>query len=152
MKAILILLALISLGRAEPKPPIGVPADAKHFNGKWYKVVLEKKTWHAARDKCKSMGGQLATIPDAPTWEFVKGLLSGGGKVWLGATDEATEGKWLWSDGTQLTFTDWLPTEPNNFGGKEHYLASDGKPWNDLPKEPAINHSVIVGFLCEGKR
>ena len=133
---------------ALPKRPLGVPADAKPFNGRWYKVVLEKKSWHAARDKCKEMGGQLVTIPDAATWEFVKGL-TGGAKLWIGATDEVTEGKWVWIDGSPLTFTDWAPGEPNNFGAAEHYLAVNGKQWNDLPKQYAINNSVVVGFLCE---
>lgn len=154
MKTLLLtfFVALMSLSPAQqvPKRPLGVPADAKHFNGRWYKVVLEKKSWHAARDKCKEMGGQLCTVPDAATWEFVK-TLTLGAKLWLGATDEVTEGRWLWVDGTPMKFTNWAPTEPNNFGAAEHYLAVDGGPWNDLPKQHSINTSVVVGFICEWK-
>ena len=69
MKALLLsLLAFTSTVAAEPpppsapaapKPPVGVPVDAKFFNGKWYRVYFEKLNWHAARDKCKMLGGQL---------------------------------------------------------------------------------------------
>ncbi|OYW27236.1 MAG: hypothetical protein B7Z47_06850, partial [Chthoniobacter sp. 12-60-6] len=55
-----------------PKPPIGVPAAAKLFNGKWYHVYLEKVDWARAKAKCQAAGGQLVVIPDAATWDFVK--------------------------------------------------------------------------------
>ena len=154
MKTLLALFILATstfaapLPPAVPKRPLGVPADAKHFNGRWYKVYLEKKSWHAARDKCKELGGQLVTVPDAATWELVK-TLTGGAKLWIGATDEITEGKWAWVDGSPMTFNDWASGEPNNFGAAEHYLAVNGKQWNDLPRQYAINNSVVVGFLCE---
>lgn len=130
---------------AAPKPPVGVARDAKLFNGKWYKVVFEKVSWHAARDKCRSAGGQLAVIPDEATWIFTRNLSPA--RLWIGATDEKVEGVWMWVDGTPATFTVWHWGEPNNSGGNEHYAVMEKHYWNDTPKEA----HTTVGYICEWK-
>jgi hypothetical protein len=151
MKTLLVLLVLTSLaGAGDLKPPISVPADAKHFNGHWYKVFLEKCTWRRAKERCGTLGGRLAVISDEPTWAFVKGLTPA--IVWLGATDEETEGVWKWVDGTELTFKAWLPKQPDNIRGKEHYLATRGDKWNDVPLDGKSGAKEVVGFICEWKQ
>lgn len=126
------------------KPPVGMPSDAIPFNGRWYKFYPEHPTWHSARDKCAKAGGLLATIPDKATWDFVKGLV-GERWVWLGATDEKAEGKWVWLDGTPLGFTKWQSKEPNNTDAKQHYLRACTKGWRDDEKQAP----EVVGYLCE---
>jgi len=130
-----------------PKPPVGVPADAKLFNGKWYKVIFEKTSWTGARDKCRTLGGQLAIIPDEVTWVYVKGLTPA--NVWLGGTDEKIEGVWVWVDGTPVTFTAWGHNQPDNQGGDapENYITADRGQWNDTVK----NNPYNTGFICEWK-
>lgn len=153
-----ILLALFLLGAviqattfaqlpppATPKPPVGVPKDAKPFNGKWYKVIFAKVSWHSARDKCKAGGGQLVVIPDEVTWTFVKTLSPA--VLWLGATDEKVEGVWTWIDGTPLTFAAWLKDEPSNHSMEEHYLCIYNGAWSDKPK----SNDYCVGYICEWK-
>jgi hypothetical protein len=133
-----------------PKRPLGVPADASHFKGRWYKVILQKKSWSAARDKCKDMGGRLACIPDAATWEFVRALTPA--TVWLGATDEATEGVWKWLDGTPVAVqpAPWYQSQPDNALGAEHFLSTYKGQWNDAPKSGEFNPGqFVVGFICE---
>ena len=62
MKHLALLIFFVTFGVAaaapplpspEPKPPVGVPAEAKLFNGKWYKVCLEKISWKKAKQKCE---------------------------------------------------------------------------------------------------
>jgi Lectin C-type domain len=133
-----------------PKPPVGVPVDAKLFNGKWYRVYIEKGVaWHRAQEKCKALGGQLVTVPDAPTWEFVKSLTPA--YVWLGATDEATESVWTWVDGTPMKFADWYANQPDNSGGTEHYLAMWKSKVADIPKHGKVGDQQVVGYICEWK-
>ena len=146
MKTLFCLLAALILtsAAAEPKRPLGVPADAKPFNGRWYKVVLEKKSWHAARDKCKEMGGQLVTVPDAPTWAFVKTLTPA--FAWLGATDEVTEGIWLCVDGTAVSHVVWDKGQPDNGLGAEHYMLLVKQAVIDAPKKDRP-----AAFICEWK-
>ena len=147
----LIFLSLATFLAAEPlapKRPLGVPADAKPFNGRWYKVVLEKKTWHAARDKCKEMGGRLVCVPDAVTWEFLKTLTPA--SVWLGATDEVTTGAWIWVDGTPVGFSAWQSGQPDNFMGKQHCLAKSKRgDWDDHSRNDNDGPNGISGFICE---
>ncbi len=145
--ALIVVLSAFAHAQKIPKRPLGVPADAKHFNGKWYKVVLEKKTWHAARDKCKEMGGQLCIVPDAATWEFVKTLTTA--SVWLGATDEEKEAVWKWIDGSEMKFTKWIGGNHDNAGGVEHYLCTHRGEWNDAAKHGRFDSFQVVGFICQ---
>jgi len=82
------------------KPPVGIPADATLFNGKWYRVYIERVPWTRAKEKCKGLGGQLAVVPDEQTWDFLKSRSPAA--LWLGGTDEETEGVWKWVDGTSF--------------------------------------------------
>ena len=148
----LFLCALVSLGMLQPlfaaegkRPPPGVPADAKLFNGKWYRLYTEKCDWEAAKRRCSVLGGQLAMVPDEPTWAYLRPL-SKGLSLWLGATDEKTERLWLWHDGTEMKFKAWHRRQPDNAGGREHYLHTVDNWWNDLPK-----NADCAGFICEWK-
>jgi hypothetical protein len=136
------------------KPPVGVPADAKFYNGKWYRVYLEKVPWNRAKERCKALGGQLVVIPDQLTWEFLKTLSEQGTvQLWLGATDEVTEGVWKWIDGTPMKFKGWRPGEPNNAGGSENYLAIYKGAWADCPNGGEVGTVFKAqGFICEWKK
>ena len=138
-------LAQIATAADGKKPPVGVPADAKLFNGKWYFVYHDTCDWETAQRKCTVLGGQLAIVPDEPTWAYLRPL-SKGLALWLGATDEKTEGLWKWIDGTEMKFKPWHRRQPDNAGGREHYLQTVHNAWNDLPKQ-----HKCVGFICEWK-
>ena len=146
---IAILAAALSPASAQQpttkKRPVGVAADATLFNGKWYRLYLEECNWERARQRCSSLGGQLAIAPDAPTWAFLKPMTKGL-VLWLGATDEKTEGLWMWIDGTPMTFTAWNRRQPDNARGIEHHLQTIYNGWNDMPKG-----GKCVGFICEWK-
>src|SRR4051794_38572103 len=77
--AVVLLLGIVGLLPAvaeasAPKPPIGVPNDARYFNHKWYRVYLDKANWRQAKGRCEDLHGQLVVIPDAATEEFVRKL------------------------------------------------------------------------------
>ena len=150
----LLFCVLINLAAGQsssaPKPPLGVPATAKLFNGKWYHVFHDDIDWSRAKAKCADAGGQLAVIHDAPTWAFVKTLTPS--IVWLGATDEKVEGEWVWVDGTKMDFKAWGREQPNNLKGEEHYLVIWKGMWNDARKMPrAVKANPVVGYICEWK-
>ena len=53
-------------------------------------------------------------------------------RPYLGGTDVAVEGEWVWSDGTEWDFEFWGEDEPNNYSEVEHCLTSDSTGyWND---------------------
>ena len=52
--------------------------------------------------------------------------------VWFGGNDIKEEGVWEWTDRTPWKFTNWGPTNPNNFGGIQHCLQYEEKwLWDD---------------------
>lgn len=130
-----------------PRKP-GVPADALPYGNRWYRVYGEKITWQNARKRCEALGGQLAVVPDEATWKFLTTSIAGNPRLWLGASDELTEGLWKWVDGTNFKFEAWNGKPADNLEKKEHYLAMWGNSWNDA----ANDDPEIAGFICEWRQ
>ena len=137
------------------------------YGGKVYEVIMEEMNWADAAACAVERGGQLVSIESeaeqAAIWDaIINGagisptyttIANGGGiaYVWIGATDQATEGEWLWdgnNDGTGVHFWtgegangagtgapvggayhNWggkstgTPNEPDNFGAGQHHGA-----------------------------
>jgi serine/threonine protein kinase len=129
-----------------------IPRDVKSFAGKRWKTFPEKLSWHQARIRCEEMGGRLAIIANEEENRFVTALLADEhmDNAYLGATDEAVEGLWVWLDGTQMQFAPWNPNQPTNKGFcpvAEHYLMveKNGR-WNDLSN---LSNRSMFGFVCQ---
>lgn len=148
------LLGLLGLtmsvsGEGSPpsRPPVGIPSDAVHFKGRWFRVYVEKGGWKRARERCVIVGGRLATVPDSATQTFIKELASEL-PLWLGATDEKTDGVWQWVDGTNMTFKAWQPGQPDNSPRENYLMIARNGLWNDaFEGEPGV-----MGFICEWAR
>jgi hypothetical protein len=74
------------------------------------------KSWSEAEDFCKSaVGTELARIDDdTENANAVEAIVDAfdSANVWIGANDMATEGTWLWADGSAVTYTHWASGEP----------------------------------------
>ena len=97
----------------------------------------------AAEAEAVTLGGHLATINnDAEnTWVF-NTFGAGSIPLWIGLTDQTSEGNFSWISGETPAFTKWSPGEPNDgFGDEEYgYIIENGAPfglqagfWNDAP-------------------
>lgn len=138
--------------KPEPPKPWPVPKKgAQQFKGHWYKVFPDKLTWQQAKAKCEEMGGHLVVVHDANEEAFIKNLAAnaGLGNVWLGASDQAQEGRWVWVDGTPLNYANWGPSQPNNKDNEEHYLSLrvPVSLWWDLKNLAPPEY--VIGFVCE---
>ena len=93
--------------------------------------------WYSAESDCVWQGGHLVSIHDGETQSLLasEAFALVESDWWLGANDEASEGTFVWTDGTPFDFDAWHTGEPNNSGGENcGSLASwAGGNWNDVP-------------------
>jgi len=127
------------------------PVDAVAFGGHWYKVFDETMSWHEAKKRCEAMGGGLVCI-ETPAEQTYLAKLAAGRYLCLGATDEVKEGEWVWINGAPFTYTCWMESQPNNYGGSENFLATyDGGDWVDVDDEGS-GFWMPTGFICEWEK
>ncbi|XP_072021898.1 C-type lectin domain family 19 member A-like, partial [Amphiura filiformis] len=102
------------------------------WQGHCYNYVAIAKSWSDAEIYCNNQyGAHLVSIHSSAENSFVNGI-SGSYNVWIGLSDQATEGTFKWSDGSQVNYAHWDLGEPNG-GGAENcgHLWSHSVTWND---------------------
>ena len=135
-------------------------------NGHIYKFLGANILW---ADAVTAAAGQLpgasylATSTSAAEDSFIDSLVSSGYRVHLGASDEVTEGTWVWVTGPEANtafwangaavngaFTDWGgggPSGSSPGGFDEDYLSTDlSKHWNDVAANNSDNN---IGYVAE---
>ena len=75
--------------------------------GRCYKVFTGAVSWAAARSVCAEHQGDLASVPDQQTNDFLSSLSVA--SAWLGGSAGDSGGGWTWSDGTPWGYTNWSP-------------------------------------------
>ena len=115
--------------------------------GSYYQLSTSA-TLAGARSQAAAVGGHLVTFEDAAEQSFVYANFSAQAFTtgfWIGLSDEAVEGTFVWDDGTPLSFTSWAPGEPNNQNNEDGVLLFGGSMqpalWNDIPAgiaKPAV--------------
>ncbi|MDP3997793.1 MAG: lectin-like protein [Candidatus Andersenbacteria bacterium] len=93
--------------------------------------------WPVADYYARNLGGHLATINDAAENAWITRAFPGEPYLWIGLNDVEQEGRFAWSSGQSVTYTNWAPGEPNNYGGNEDYVRMRNytgaqSKWNDL--------------------
>ena len=90
-----------------------------------FSVVSGSRTWAQAKAHAETQGGTLATFANQDEWNLAMqsigadALLDVGG-LWIGATDEATEGTWSWVTGEPFVFTRWETGQPDNLNNSDY--------------------------------
>jgi len=131
-----------------------VPPGAVAYNGHRYLLQSGRYFWHEARELCRRAGGHLITIADAGEDELARSITrTAGVNPWIGLTDEASEGTFVWVTGEALAYTNWEETQPDdaeNFGGEDYVQlrAAGGLAWNDA-NDTNLSDPTRCGFICE---
>ena len=88
-------------------------------NGTCYFWSQDKLFWGAAEEKCRELGGHLASVATEHNYLRLKvGKIKTKKKlyvfqghihsnIWIGATDQSNEGNWTWTDCSPWKFTRW---------------------------------------------
>ena len=107
------------------------------FNSHCYKFIQTKKTWSGAKTYCVGQGGYSVTVHSQAENDFVVNLVNS--NVWMGGSDIASEGTWIWEDGKAwASYQNFASGEPNNgaAGGEDCLEMVKGNDnngrWNDI--------------------
>lgn len=109
------------------------------WNGHKHRL-LSTASWTAASSAFFDAGTNFVTVRNGRENEWLRQSLLNNVSGWsagpgyIGLSDAAVEGNFVWTSGQPLTFTNWAPGEPNNGGGNEDSVELfnvDGR-WNDV--------------------
>ncbi len=130
----------------------GCPCAVAEQGASVYMFCNTQTQWLTASSNCAQYGYRLVTIDSAQenVWVAATQYSMGLGSAWLGINDRGVEGTYLWEDGSPVTYTSWVGSEPNNYGNEDcavnyQHLAAqaDGGGWND------INCTWEFDYVCE---
>uniref|UniRef100_A0A3B3XNI5 C-type lectin domain-containing protein n=1 Tax=Poecilia mexicana TaxID=48701 RepID=A0A3B3XNI5_9TELE len=92
--------------------------------------INQTMSWAAAQSFCRQHHTDLASVRSSSEGEQIRVLVQSAGQnaAWIGLFRNS----WSWSDGSNVTFSHWRPTEPNGAQENCAVLApSDGGVWED---------------------
>ena len=137
-----------------------IPAGAQEFNGNYYMLYDESKSWSEAQAFCESMGGHLVCIGSQNEQDFLIELSKSSTKknLWIGAKTDAT-GIYSWVSNEAFGYTNWAEDEPNNLFDSQytammytHNASYDAGLWNDENENGRSWSGYYLsdfGFVCE---
>jgi hypothetical protein len=126
-------------------------------NGECLVMFTTPATYVDAKAACAAMNAHLAYLKDATTDAAAEAFV-GSANTFIGLTDLATEGSFVWDDGTPLGYSNWHTGEPNNGGSGATYQedcaiiagARVGAQWDDRPCDASeVPTSGTFAYLCE---
>ena len=97
------------------------------FQGYCYKISTsdlnsgEAKDWSGAKDSCKNISAELASVHSAKEAAKLTTMLVDlpdphgreDTRLWIGFLEQ--EYSWQWSDETRINFLNWAPNEPSGY-------------------------------------
>lgn len=115
-----------------------------------YAADRTNQPYDGARAACQARGAgwDLISIGSAEENGIARQLSAASNQAWIGLTDRATEGRFVWESGDVIEAGDYAsfgPNEPNNQNGDEDcvHIYSSGA-WNDR------NCGYNFAAICEG--
>lgn len=127
------------------------PCPSGVFDGHVYLFCNTKVGWIAAKNLCNGFGGgfHLTSVTSAAENTFITNtavsIVSGG--WWIGFTDSAKEGVWVWDNKEAVSWgPNWATGEPNNSGNEDCGIISvtgGGGKWVDA------GCYEIFPYICE---
>ncbi|XP_070535376.1 macrophage mannose receptor 1-like isoform X2 [Ptychodera flava] len=112
------------------------PTGWVEFDDKCYRFygvddASERHNWSAARDVCRSLRSNLATVHTREIQNFLYSqLYSAKSPVWIGLSNAANRRKYRWTDGTTLTYTNWGKNQPLIYRASCVEVKEERGEWN----------------------
>ncbi len=109
---------------------VGLPF--RTYGGHTYVTTSGSMSWPQAEAQALGYGGHLVAVNDAAENEMLLNEFGAYASFWIGFSDQALEGTWVWSTGEEVTFTAWNGGEPNNSGNEDFAEFLGSGRWNDI--------------------
>ncbi|XP_076451860.1 uncharacterized protein LOC143287625 [Babylonia areolata] len=141
--------------------PASLPRNQylRTFGDRCYQFELHhKREFNPAERECRARGGHLVVIRDLATQQFLYNTLRQGfhyhGTVWIGLSDQESEGHFVWVDGSPAQFTYWTSdTHGQHNGDVDDCVVMDvsrGGIWHDQTCSDVWGFSnQQTRFICE---
>jgi hypothetical protein len=132
---------LLLIGSVAAKCPVGAIQGLQDSD--CYVIFPDWASWYNAETKCKTSGGNLASIGNAFVNTFLTqqiGPLLDSDSFWSGG--QSNDGKWLWADGTPLRYKNWNKGQPSNQNGCLAVSLQSGKWSSDMC-------TVVKPYICQ---
>jgi len=97
-----------------------------------------------AKSYVESRGGHLPKIEDSSENSWLASQISS--SIWLSYSDDASEGNWIWYDGSSGSYTNWSSGEPTNNAGEDFTRMKTDGMWTD--REETNLYGVILEIEC----
>lgn len=136
--------------------------ESASWNDSTYHII-ESANWYESEQAAQSLGGHLVTINTQDENDFIYDLwgLYGTSEIitknhlWIGLSDEYSEGDFTWSSGESFSFSNFKPGEPNGSTRENHvYMWTRGESvgtWNDIPGLLGANYQDGIYGVVEVK-
>jgi len=102
------------------KKPIDLDWKTNPDNGHKYALTPYAMPWQTAENFAKTHRGHIVAINNADENAFLVETFGGQVEYWTGLTDMEEEGKWKWTTGEKVIFTNWAAKEPDNYKQMQH--------------------------------
>ena len=137
--------------------------DGLLWAGRCYRAFADAKDWQASEQACVAWGGHLASI-DTPAEHAIAMKARdiadpiARGQAWLGLSDVAKEGTFVWTDGSSFRYGHWITGNPDAANAAEDCVGTwHGDRWSDtecdaklvrICEKAAVIAACSDGNLC----
>ena len=84
------------------------------INGNCYAHVDDNLNWNQSEDCCVAWGGHLASIHSDDANILLNDIRNKERFTWIGLSETATFGVYVWTDGTPFDYENFHPDQANN--------------------------------------
>ena len=121
-------------------PPMWV---GNQTNGHAYKIT-KRQTIKDAMQQAEAEGAYLLSINDEAEEKWLRRVF-GAKHLWLGLSYTEEEGKWKWHSSEPVTYTNWLPYQPEkgNTETQEYVIKHDFPEWGWKVAEGNFSRTIL---------
>ena len=133
--------------------PCACPAGFTRCAGRCYRRLPAEALYSDSEVQCAELGAHLAVPRSEPENQCARQLMVGD-DVWLGVTDEETEGQWMGKDGcgrVQPPSSWWMSGEPSGETNSDCIYIHNSGYWADW-ECPTLSYPLCQLSLCHKQR